>query len=76
MPKVILDLDDRTSVLLHRLSKQRGLSPSSVVAQLLRAEAPSDWPPDFLAALGSCPDFPLATELRKADVPDLPRSRF
>lgn len=76
MPKVILHLDGDTSVQLHRLAKQRGVSPSRVVAQLLRAEAPPDWPPDFLSALGSCPDFSLARELRQADVPDLPRSRL
>lgn len=42
MPKVILHLDGDTSVQLHRLAKQRGVSPSRVVAQLLRAEAPPD----------------------------------
>lgn len=73
MPKVMLYLDEDTAAMLRRLAKQRGLAASRLVARLIQAEACSEWTPDLLKALGSCPDFPLAKDLRKADVPDLPR---
>lgn len=74
MPKVMLYLDDETAATLRRLAKQRGLPSSRLVAQLIQAEAGSEWPPELLKALGSCPEFPLSRDIRKSDVPDLPRA--
>jgi hypothetical protein len=74
MAKVMLYLDDDTAAALKRLAKQRGLPSSRLVAQLIQAEVRSEWPPEFLKTLGSCPDFPLARALRATEVPDLPRA--
>jgi hypothetical protein len=74
MPKVMLYLDEDTAATLRRLAKQRGLPASRLVAQLVRTEAQAEWPPELLKVLGSCPDFPLAKDVRATEVPDLPRA--
>jgi hypothetical protein len=76
MPQVMLYLDEETEALMRQRARECGLPYSRWVASLIRAEALRAWPDDFLRLAGSVPDAPLATDLRAADVSDLPREKW
>ena len=73
MAQVTLYLDEETTRLMREQARAAGLPYSRWVAQLIRAQSATDWPPDVLASFGAFPDASLPDELRKTDVPDRPR---
>jgi hypothetical protein len=54
-------------------ARQKRASVSRRVAQDVKQKPDNTWPPEFIAAAGSCPDFPEVEELRKGYGPDAPR---
>jgi hypothetical protein len=74
MAQITLYLDEDTTRLMREQARAAGLPYSRWVAQLIRAQSATDWPPDVLASFGAFPDAPLPDELRTTDVPD--RSRI
>lgn len=73
MAQITLYLDEDTTRLMREQARAAGLPYSRWVAQLIRAQSATDWPPDVLASFGAFPDAPLPDELRTTDVPDRPR---
>jgi hypothetical protein len=49
------------------------LSVSRWIAGQVSRSLNSAWPPEFLEAIGSCPDFPNQEELRRGFGEDAPR---
>lgn len=73
MSQVTLYMDKETQALLEEAAKASGLSKSRWVAELIRTQARSRWPQEFLDAAGSIPDFPLRGEDVEPDAADVPR---
>lgn len=73
MAQITLYIDEATQARLREAAAQRKVSQSQFVADLIRRETESTWPPAALALMGSIPDFPLADELRAGLPPDAER---
>ena len=61
--------DDSLLNEVEQHAKKEGISFSKWVSKIIKAELEKrkqqrEWPQEFLDTLGSCPDFPLAKELR------------
>ncbi len=46
-------------------ARRKRISVSRWVAEEVKHKLEDSWPPEFLAAAGSCPDFPALEELRQ-----------
>lgn len=77
MPQVHFSIDERTAKQLAREAKQRGLSLSRYLAELVSRAVPETWPDGYLeSVLGSCSREPLVEpdDLPLDDVDLGPRS--
>ena len=60
MPQLHLSVDERTVKLLTQRAKDRGVSLSHYLAQLVKKEFPEPWPDGYLdSVIGCCSDGPL-----------------
>jgi hypothetical protein len=73
MAKITIYLPDDIERKARKAARQRKTSVSRWIAEGVKRNLDSEWPPEFLAALGSCPDFPSQEELRKGYGEDSPR---
>jgi hypothetical protein len=76
MANVTVYLPDEVEKKARRAARKARLSLSKWVSRQVSEAveaAPREWPPEFLAALGSCPDFPEIGEIRAGYGPDAPR---
>lgn len=76
MARITIYLPDEIERKARSAAKQKHLSVSRWVAEEIRHKLRDSWPPEFLAAAGSCPDFPELSELRKGYGQDAPRARL
>lgn len=73
MGQVTIYLDDQVETKSRKAAKAAGISFSSWIANRIKEPNVEQWPADFAALLGSAPDFPMASELRKGSVLDARR---
>ena len=73
MAKLTIYLPDDIERKARSAARRKRVSVSRWVAGEIKRNLQSSWPPEFLAAAGSCPDFPDAKELRKGYGQDAPR---
>jgi hypothetical protein len=76
MAKITIYLPDDVERKARRAARQSRLSISRWIAEGVKRNLGDTWPPEFLAALGSCPDFPSQEELRRGYGEDAPRERL
>jgi hypothetical protein len=76
MAKLTIYLPDEVERKARKAAKENRTSVSRWIADEVKRKLDRSWPPEFLAAAGSCPDFPSLEELRKGHGPDAPREPF
>ncbi len=75
MAKMTIYLPDAIERRARRAARNRYLPVSRWVAEVVKRSLDDRWPPEFLAAAGSCPDFPSVEELRSEYGADARRER-
>ena len=73
MAKITIYLPDEVERKARKAAKQQRTSVSRWIAQGIKQKLDRTWSPRFLAAGGSCPDFPSLEELRSGYGEDAPR---
>jgi hypothetical protein len=73
MAKITIYLPDEIERRARKAARQKRVSVSRWVADEVKQKLDNTWPPEFLAAAGSCRDFPEVVELRKGYGQDAPR---
>lgn len=76
MSQVTVYLDPDIDQRLRAAAAAAGVSVSRWLADLIRQRTESQWPADFAALAGSCPDFPDVYEIRGMSGTDVPRDTF
>ena len=76
MAKITIYLPDSIERKARTAARRSKLSVSRWIAIEVSRTLDDRWPPEFLAAAGSCPDFPSLEELRAGYGPDVPREAF
>ena len=76
MAKITIYLPDEIERKTRRIAKRDHKSVSRWIADQVAQRLNNTWPPEFLAALGSCPDFPSQEELRSGYGEDVLREPF
>ena len=76
MANVTIYLPDEVEARARKTARGRHISLSRWVAEQITEKLAGCWPPQFLAALGSCPDFPEQEELRRGYGQDAPREKL
>ena len=64
MAKITIYLPDAIERKARQAAAQNHTTVSRWIADLVGQKVKSTWPPEFLKAAGSCPDFPGLEELR------------
>ncbi len=64
MAKMTIYLPDEIERKARRAARDQHVSVSRWLADEVKRSLDDRWPPEFLAAAGSCPDFPSVEELR------------
>jgi hypothetical protein len=65
MAKMTIYLPDEIEHKARRAARERRISVSRWIADEVKRRLEDRWSPDFLAAAGSCPDFPGLDQLRE-----------
>ena len=73
MAHVTIYLNDEVAKKARKAAQAAKTSMSKWVATQVEKAVDTSWPPEFLAAAGSMPDFPDLEELRKGYSEDVPR---
>jgi hypothetical protein len=73
MAKITIYLPDELERKARKTARQNHLSVSRWIADQVAQKLSNTWPPEFLEALGSCPDFPDLEELRRGYGEDVRR---
>ncbi len=73
MANVTIYLPAEVEAAARKHAKRSRLSLSRWVAQEIVRKLDDNWPPEFIALAGSCPDFPDVQELRSGYGVDVPR---
>jgi hypothetical protein len=76
MAKMTIYLPDEIERKARRAAKEKRVSVSRWVAEGVKRRLADRWSAGFLAAAGSCPDFPSQEELRRGYGKDAPRESF
>lgn len=76
MARITIYLPDEIERKARSAAKRKRISVSRWVAEEVRHGLQDSWPAEFLAAAGSCPDFPELNELRRGYGKDAPRERL
>lgn len=76
MAKITIYLPDEVEARARSAAKKKRISVSRWVAEELKQKLDTMWPPEFLAAARSCPDFPDQGELRSGYGADSPREQL
>jgi hypothetical protein len=73
MAKITIYLPDDIERKARTAARRNRTSVSRWVAAEVKRKLDDKWSPEFLAAAGSCPDFPSLEELRRGYGQDSPR---
>ena len=73
MAKLTIYLPDEIERKARRAARTSRVSVSRWIADEVKRRLHDRWSPAFLAAAGSCPDFPSLEELRRGYGEDAPR---
>ena len=73
MAKITIYLPDQVERRARNAAKRKKISVSRWIAEEVKQKLDQSWPPEFLAAAGSCPDFPDQRDLRSGYGKDAPR---
>lgn len=65
MAQVTIYLSDDLEAQARKAAEFRGTSLGRWIAEQVSEKVAGTWPPDVLAAIGSFPDFPEHSDLRK-----------
>ena len=73
MAKITIYLPDEVELRARTAARKKRVSVSRWVAEEIKQKLDGEWPPAFLSAAGSCPDFPDQEDLRRGYGQDAPR---
>ena len=73
MAQITLYIDDELARRIRATAAASGQSLSRWVADIVRRETETSWPPEVLELAGAFPDFPDVEELRAGAGEDAPR---
>lgn len=73
MAQISLYLEDDTAEKLRSVAESRGVSVSSLVADLIRNKIAHEWPESVVRLAGAWKDFPTLEEIRQGQPEDSPR---
>jgi hypothetical protein len=76
MGQVTIYFDDETETRVKASAKQRGLSVSRWVTELVREKTQTEWPDEIRRLAGAWADLPEVEQLREAQGEDLTREPF
>jgi hypothetical protein len=65
MGQVTIYLDEETEKKMVQMIRERGLSKSRWIAELIREKAATTWPENVVKLAGAWKDLPTAEQIRK-----------
>jgi hypothetical protein len=76
MPHLTIYLSAEIEAKLRKAARRDKLSVSRWISKRVADSLADEWPKEFLALAGSCPDFPSLDEIRSGYGQDAPREAF
>ena len=76
MANVTVYLSADVEAKVRKAARRRKTSVGKWIGKCVADALAVEWPPEFAAAAGSCPDFPSLQEIRSGYGNDAPREAF
>jgi hypothetical protein len=76
MSQVTIYLDRELESRVKAVAKERGISVSRCIAELIREKTETGWPQEIREMAGSWASFPSAEEIRAGQGSNAPRESF